>query len=132
MLRETFIKKFWNCKVFLCLKLITITQLNFLFVLYFWSSYCRFLKTFLMKWAQFINNYQKFNTRKTSEEAVRLAVFFYVLPRHINIMTGKGFNVFDKSACRCVHLSHQEEECTSSSWGDSKMYTSGSIANSLK
>ena len=26
----------------------------------------------------------------------------------------------------------QEEECTSSSWGDSKMYTSNSIANSKR
>ena len=43
-------------------------------------------------------------------------------------MTNKGFNVFDE----CVHLSPQEEECISSSWGDSKMYTSGSIANSQR
>ena len=28
-----------------------------------------------------------------------------------------------------IYLSPQEEECTSSSLGDSKMYTSGSIAN---
>ena len=52
-------QKYWNCKVFLCLKLATITQLNSLFVLYFWSSYCRCLIKLLMKWAQFINNYQK-------------------------------------------------------------------------
>ena len=44
-------------------------------------------------------------------------------------MTDKGLNLFDECATRCVHLSPQEEECTSSSWGDSKMYTSGSIAN---
>ena len=37
-------QKYWNCKVFLCLKLATTTQLNSLFVLYFWSSsYCRYL-----------------------------------------------------------------------------------------
>ena len=47
-------------------------------------------------------------------------------------MTDKGFNLFDKCATRCVHLSPQEEECTSSSWGDSKIYTSGSIANSQR
>ena len=28
-------QKYWNCKVFLCLKLATVTQLNSLFVLYF-------------------------------------------------------------------------------------------------
>ena len=39
-------------------------------------------------------------------------------------------NIFDEYAARCVHLSIQEEECTSSSWGDSKIYTSGGIANS--
>ena len=49
-------------------------------------------------------------------------------------MTVKGFNIFDECAAICVHLFPQEEECeeecTSSSWGDSKMYTSSSIANS--
>ena len=47
-------------------------------------------------------------------------------------MTDKGFNLFDTWAARCVHMFPQEEECTSSSWGDSKMYTSGSIANSQR
>ena len=47
-------------------------------------------------------------------------------------MTDKGFSLFDECAARCVHLFPQEEECTSSSWGDSKMYTSGSIANSQR
>ena len=47
-------------------------------------------------------------------------------------MTDKGFNLFDECAARCVHLFPQEEECTSSSWGDSKMYTSSSIANSQR
>ena len=44
-------------------------------------------------------------------------------------MRDKGFNYFDERGSRCVHLPPQEEECTSSSWGDSKMYTSGSIAS---
>ena len=47
-------------------------------------------------------------------------------------MTDKGFNLFDTWAARCVHMFPQEEECTSSSWGDSKMYTSGSIASSQR
>ena len=47
-------------------------------------------------------------------------------------MTEKWFNLFDECAARCVHLFPQKEECTSSSWGDSKMYTSGSIANSQR
>ena len=47
-------------------------------------------------------------------------------------MTNKGFTLFDECAARCVHLFPQEEECTSSSWGDSKMYTSSSIANSQR
>ena len=46
-------------------------------------------------------------------------------------MADKGFNRFDKCAARCVHLFPQEEECCSS-WGDSKMYTSGSITNSQR
>ena len=31
-----------------------------------------------------------------------------------------------------IYLFPQEEECTFSSWGDSKMHTSGSIANSQR
>ena len=42
-------------------------------------------------------------------------------------MIDKGFNLFDKCADRCIHLFPEEEECTSSSWGDSKMYTSGNV-----
>ena len=30
----------------------------------------------------------------------------------------------------CIYLCSQEEECTSSFWGHSKIYTSGTIANS--
>ena len=45
-------------------------------------------------------------------------------------MADKEFNLFDECAAGCVHLFWQEEECTCSSWGDSKMYTSSSIANS--
>ena len=47
-------------------------------------------------------------------------------------MTDKRFNLFDECAARCSHLGLQEEECTSSSWGDSKMYISGSIVNSQR
>ena len=47
-------------------------------------------------------------------------------------MTGKEFNIFDECATRYEHLFPQEEECTSSSWGDSKMNTSSSIANSQR
>ena len=45
-------------------------------------------------------------------------------------MTDKGFNLFDECPSRCVNLFPQEEEYTSCSWGNSKMYTSGSIENS--
>ena len=120
--------------MFLCLKLTTITHLNFLLVLYFWSSYCRCLKKLLIKWAHFIN---KRLHLKTNEEAVCLAVlFFYVLTRHTNTITDKGFSVFDGCTSRCVNQSPQEEElqqeCNSSSWGESKVYTSGSIASSQR
>ena len=33
-----------------------------------------------------------------------LIFVFYVLPTHTNIMTDKGFNLFDECAARCVHL----------------------------
>ena len=47
-------------------------------------------------------------------------------------MTDKEFNLFDECADRCEHLFPQEEERTSSSWGYSKMYSSGCIANSQR
>ena len=40
-----------------------------------------------------------------------------------NVTTDKGRNLFDKYAARCV---------LPSSWGDSKMYTSSSVANSQR
>ena len=45
-------------------------------------------------------------------------------------MLDKALNLFDDYAAECVHLCSQEEECTSSSWGHSKMYTPGTVANS--
>ena len=45
-------------------------------------------------------------------------------------MSDKGLNLFDECAAECVHLCPQEELCTSSSWGDNKMYTHGAIVNS--
>ena len=45
-------------------------------------------------------------------------------------MTDKKFNLLDECAARYVHMLPQEEECISSSLGDSKMYTFGSIADS--
>ena len=47
-------------------------------------------------------------------------------------MTDKGLNLFNECVARCVHLFSQEEECTSSSRGDSKMCTCSSIANSQR
>ena len=49
---------------------------------------------------------------------------------HNNIVADKGLNLFDECAAECVHLCHQEEECTSSALGDSEMYIAGTIANS--
>ena len=36
------------------------------------------------------------------------------------------------NVCKCAHLSPQEKEVRSPSCGNSKMYTSGTIANSQK
>ena len=47
-------------------------------------------------------------------------------------MTDKGLNLFDDCATKCVQLFPQEEECTSSSWGQSKIYTPGIMANLYK
>ena len=67
-----------------------------------------------------------------AKQSLSCILAFYILPAHTKIITDKGFNHFDECAARCVHLFPQEEECTSSSWGDSKMYTSSSIANSQR
>ena len=53
-------QKCWNCKGLLGIIATTITKLNSLLVLHYWSSLCRRLLKLLIKWAQFINNYQKF------------------------------------------------------------------------
>ena len=45
------------------------------------------------------------------------------------ILTDKGLNFFDDCAAECVYPCPQEEECTSSSWGNSTVYTPGTIAN---
>ena len=75
----------------------------------------------------------KVYTRRTNGEAVCLAVlFFCVLPMHTNIVTNKGFNLFDECSARRVHLFPQEKQCTSSSRGYSKMCTSGIIGNSQR
>ena len=117
----------------LCLIINTITQLNSLFVSYYWSSYSKCLINLLMKWVQFINKCQGSSLREPiKKQFVLQFCFFYLLSRYTNIMTDKGFNLFDKCALRCVHLSSQEEECTSSSWEHSKIYTSGSIINSQR
>ena len=47
-------------------------------------------------------------------------------------MAVKGLNLMDECAAGYVHLSPKEEEYTSSFWKGSRMYTSGSIANSQK
>ena len=47
-------------------------------------------------------------------------------------MADKGLNVFNECAAECVHLCPQEEECSSSSRGGSKMHLSGTIANSQR
>ena len=45
-------------------------------------------------------------------------------------MADKDLNLLDECAAECVYLCPQEEKCTSFSWGDSEMYTAGTIANS--
>ena len=44
-------------------------------------------------------------------------------------MAERGLNLFYECAADCVHLRPQEEECTSSFWRYSKLYTPGTIAN---
>ena len=85
-----------------------------------------------MKWAQFINNYKKSTLERPMTKQFSFAVLFFFIYYlgKTNIMIEKGFSRFGECAARCVHMSHQEEECTSSSWGDSEMYLTGSIADS--
>ena len=43
------------------------------------------------------------------KQYVLQSYFLYILPRHTNIMTDKGFRFFDECADRRVHLFPQEE-----------------------
>ena len=74
----------------------------------------------LIKWVQFINKYQKSTLGGQMKKQFVLQSCFYILPRHTNVMTNKGFSLFDEWSFRCVHLSPQEEEWTSSFLGKSK------------
>ena len=47
-------------------------------------------------------------------------------PCHNDVVTDKGLN----GGTECIYLCPQEEECTFSSWGHSRIYTPGTIANS--
>ena len=67
---------------------------------------------------------------RTSDKAVALQSCF--LPRYTNIMTDKRLNLFAEFAARCIHLTAQKEEYTSSSSWDSQNSTSDSIANSQR
>ena len=64
-----------------------------------------------MKWAQFINKYQKPILGAPIMKQFVLWSCFYVLSRHTNRMTDKGFNLFDECTTSCGHLFPQEEEC---------------------
>ena len=60
---------------------------NCLFVLYFWSCYCRCWLNVIDEMSPILQELSKVYTRRTKEEAVCLALlFFYVTPRHTNIM----------------------------------------------
>ena len=45
-------------------------------------------------------------------------------------MSDKGFICFGECTAKCVHLSSQDKECTSSYWGNTKTCTPWTVANS--
>ena len=47
-------------------------------------------------------------------------------------MADKNLTFFNECAAEYVHLCPQEKKCISSSWGDSKVYTPGTIASSQR
>ena len=49
---------------------------------------------------------------------------------HDQYYDGKGLDFFDECAAKCLPMFPQEEESTSSSWEDRKIYKAGIIANS--
>ena len=106
-------QKYWKCKVLLSIMKTTITQLN--------SLFCCNIDPLSVDvwWVYWWNEPNSSITIKS-------------LPRHINIMTNKVFNLLNEYAAKRVHLFPQEEKYTSSSWGDSKMYTSVSISKSQR
>ena len=114
----------------------------------------------LMKWVQFINNYQNSTLGRPKivcfivcyccvtykfqgESALNSLSEFQGTPcskqapyikfkRQQQDSNPQPLNLFDECAARCVHLFTQEEECTSFSCRDSKMYTCDSISNSQR
>ena len=78
--------KYWNCKVLLDIIANTITQLI--------PCLCYIIDLVSTEiWWSYWWNGPKAYTRRTRDEKICLLVlFFYVLPRHTNIMTEKDFN----------------------------------------
>ena len=73
----------------------------------------------------------KVDIRRTSDRTIILQSHkLDVLPRHRNMISNKGLIIFDDYATKYVHLTPQEQECTSSFLGGSKMYISETITNS--
>ena len=81
-----------------------------------------------MCFSQFNYNFIKIVTTRTNGKAIiSQPCFLEGLPWRSNTIADKVLNLFDEYATRCVHLSPQDEECTSSFGEESKMYTSGII-----
>ena len=71
-------------------------------------------------------------TRRTNDEVVNLqSCFLDELPRPTDIMVDKGLNMMNLLPDLYI-CPPQEEQCTSFPWGDSKIYTSGTIADSQR
>ena len=70
-----------------------------------------------MKWAQFINNYQFYSRRSNDEVVCLVLLFSYVLPRHV---------------LPDVYICSLRKKGVRLLLTDSKMYISGSIANSQR
>ena len=70
----------------------------------------------------------KFYTRSTCDKTI----VYIILPWHSDLMADKGLNILMNVLLHVSPQAVRKKECTYSSWGDSKMYTSGTIVNLQK
>ena len=97
-------QKYWNCKLLLDIIVTTITQLNSFLVLYVNPLSVDIWRNYWWNGSNSSITIKRLHKEDQWWRNLSYILVFYVLPRHTNRMTDKGFNLFDKCTSRYAHL----------------------------